>query len=28
VVVKAVTFHQMKIEKGSQGWTIRVVFDT
>jgi len=28
VVVKAVTFHQMKIEKGSDGWIIRVVFDT
>jgi len=27
VVVKAVTFHQMKIDKGPDGWIIRVVFD-
>lgn len=28
IVIKAVTFHQMKIEKGEKGWTIRVVLDT
>lgn len=28
IVVKAVTFHQMKIEKRGEGWSIRVVFDT
>lgn len=28
IVVKAVTFHQMKIEKNEKGWHLRVVFDT
>jgi len=28
IVIKAVTFHQMKIEKGEKDWTIRVVLDT
>jgi len=28
IVVKAVTFHQMKIERREKGWTIRVVLDT
>ncbi len=26
-VVKAVTYHEMEIEKGVEGWRIRVVFD-
>jgi SHS2 domain-containing protein len=28
IVVKEVTFHQMKIEKNEKGWHLRVVFDT
>ena len=28
IVIKAVTFYQMKIERGEKGWTIRVVLDT
>jgi len=28
IVVKAVTFHQMKIERQKSGFTLRVVFDT
>ncbi|MFQ6053014.1 MAG: archease [Candidatus Bathyarchaeia archaeon] len=28
IVVKAVTFHQMRIERGEKGWVIRVVLDT
>ena len=28
IVVKAVTFHQMKFEREEKGWVIRVVFDT
>lgn len=28
IVIKAATFHQMKIEKGEEGWFIRVVLDT
>jgi len=28
IVVKAITFHQMRIERGETGWTIRLVFDT
>lgn len=28
IVIKAVTFHQMKIEETPEGWRIRVVFDT
>lgn len=28
MVIKAVTFYQMKIERGEKGWTIRVVLDT
>lgn len=28
IVIKAVTFHQMKIEETPKGWRIRVVFDT
>jgi len=27
-VIKAVTFHQMRIEKTDEGWKVRVVFDT
>jgi len=28
IVVKAVTFHQMRIERDEEGWLIRVVLDT
>ncbi|MGB9622877.1 MAG: archease, partial [Candidatus Bathyarchaeia archaeon] len=28
IVIKAITFHQMKIEETPEGWRIRVVFDT
>ncbi|MBS7619819.1 archease [Candidatus Bathyarchaeota archaeon] len=28
IVIKAITFHQMKIEETPKGWRIRVVFDT
>jgi len=28
IVVKAVTFHQMRIERRGEGWVIRVVLDT
>lgn len=28
IIIKAVTFHQMKIEETQEGWKIRVVFDT
>ena len=28
IVVKAVTFHQMKFEREEKGWVVRVVFDT
>ena len=28
IAIKAVTFHQMNIEKRERGWIIRVVFDT
>jgi SHS2 domain-containing protein len=28
IAIKAVTFHQMRIEKKSDGWLVRVVFDT
>ncbi len=27
IVVKAVTYHEMRIERGEQGWRARVVFD-
>lgn len=28
IVIKAVTFHQMKIEREERGWVVRVVLDT
>lgn len=28
IAVKAVTYHMMKVEKTSEGYTVRVVFDT
>ena len=28
IAVKAVTFHDMRIEKGDEGWAIRTVLDT
>lgn len=28
IVIKAVTFHQMKIERSNAGWVVRVVLDT